>query len=194
MPCLRNRRLRRTETSAPHTLPAGIHARGMSGSGRRTRDATAAGYGRRPDFPDLADDRTSGSQWRDRSGLAPDSSAVAASMMSQHSCERRRRRRIQARCASTLENRRVGVSATGRSDIGHSLRTEKRSSATSAVTRRETGVESRDQTLVSRFKTGNAGSGSTASGRHHPSGPAAERLLAIGRLSVGDRRSSRHTV
>jgi hypothetical protein len=35
--------------------------------------------GRRPDFPILADD---GSQWRDRSGLAPDSSTLAASMMS----------------------------------------------------------------------------------------------------------------
>ena len=39
--------------------------------------------GRRPDFPVLANDaEMPGSQWRDRSGLAPDSSAVAASMMS----------------------------------------------------------------------------------------------------------------
>ena len=54
-----------------------------AGSGRRTRDATAASHGRRPDFPGLLlSDQLPESQWRDRSGLAPDSSAVAVPMMS----------------------------------------------------------------------------------------------------------------
>src|SRR4029450_2099809 len=42
-------------------------------------DATATSHGRRPDFPGLLlSDQPPESQWRDRSGLAPDSSAVAA--------------------------------------------------------------------------------------------------------------------
>ena len=41
-------------------------------------DATATSHGRRPDFPGLLlSDQLPESQWRDRSGLAPDSSAVA---------------------------------------------------------------------------------------------------------------------
>ena len=49
----------------------------------------------------------SGSQWRDRSGFAPDSSAVAALMMSQHSWERRQSRAAAGATGALMINRAV---------------------------------------------------------------------------------------